>query len=246
LDSSAWQEFYASNLQSVYAPIAVPLLFLAYRALRGRPAGGRREDGRFVDGYAIAVAVETIADAIATGPLTRALDIAGSAAGTALMLTFVLLGDFRVYLLVFGLLSIEDGKSWTTAVGRAAAFTTLVPAVAYPTNALLGAFVEHLDPNSIWLVYEVIFVLVALILRERLLGLGDRIAPATRRYLSAVLLYVAGYYALWAMADAFIQLADRDLGWAIRMVPNQLYYAWWAPFVFWAFFRGRLTRKLNH
>jgi hypothetical protein len=236
LDSSAWQEFYASTLQSVYAPIAVPVLFLVYRLLRGRPESVRTEDGRFVDGYAIAVALQTIADVIATGPLARALDIAGGPAGTALMLSFVLLGDFRVYLLVFGLQSIDDGRSWGAAVGRAAAFTTLVPAVAYPTTALLGAFVEGLDPNSIWLVYEVVFALVALILRERLVAPGSRITLGTRGYQSAVLLYVAAYYALWAMADSFIQLANRDIGWAIRMVPNQLYYAWWAPFVFWRFF----------
>ena len=36
-----------------------------------------------------------------------------------------------------------------------------------------------------------------------------------------------------------IILAGFDEGWALRMVPNQLYYAFWVPFAWFAFFARR-------
>src|SRR5262245_48976069 len=64
LSSSAWQDLYRLDLLGVYAPLAVTLLFLLYRLVAGRPAGGVLARGAgFVDGYAIAVGVETMVDA---------------------------------------------------------------------------------------------------------------------------------------------------------------------------------------
>ena len=60
--------------------------------------------------------------------------------------------------------------------------------------------------------------------------------PRLRNYLRIVLTYVAIYYALWAIADVLI-IAGIDLGWALRIVPNQLYYAFWVPFAYFTFFR---------
>ena len=54
-------------------------------------------------------------------------------------------------------------------------------------------------------------------------------------YLGDVLRYVALYYALWATADVLI-MAGQDVGWALRMVPNQLYYAFYLPVVYALFF----------
>ena len=48
--------------------------------------------------------------------------------------------------------------------------------------------------------------------------------------------FTAAYYALWLAADVLIVVAGLDLGWALRMVPNQLYYAFWTPFVYFRFF----------
>lgn len=62
--------------------------------------------------------------------------------------------------------------------------------------------------------------------------------PRLRAYLRAILLYVAVYYALWAAADVFI-LNGIDAGWALRIVPNQLYYGLFVPFTYWAFFARR-------
>jgi len=104
----------------------------------------------------------------------------------------------------------------------------------------LRAAVAGLDANSIWLVYEVLFVAVALTLRARLVP--ARVAPAqpaVRAFLRAALLYVAVYYGLWGVADALIQIGGLDVGWLLRVVPNQLYYAFWVPAVYVAFFSRR-------
>jgi len=66
-------------------------------------------------------------------------------------------------------------------------------------------------------------------------------APALLAFLRAVLLYVSAYYGLWALADLMIQVAGLDAGWLLRIVPNQLYYELWVPFVFFTFFSRRYT-----
>ena len=46
---------------------------------------------------------------------------------------------------------------------------------------------------------------------------------------------VGAYYGLWAAADVLI-LCGVDAGWLVRLVPNQLYYGLFVPFVWWRFF----------
>ena len=58
-------------------------------------------------------------------------------------------------------------------------------------------------------------------------------------YLRAVMTYVAVYYFLWALADVLILIGGWDLGWALRILPNQLYYAFFVPFVYFKFFARR-------
>jgi hypothetical protein len=88
----------------------------------------------------------------------------------------------------------------------------------------------------LWLVYELGFVALALVLRRRIDGgLAAGASERDRRLLRALLLYAAGYYALWASADALI-LAGFDAGWGLRILPNQLYYAFTVPFVYFSYF----------
>jgi len=232
--SRMWRDLYLSQLQSLWALEIVPLAYLAWRAFG--PARDHRSAAdvrwRFVDRYAIAFALQTLIDPLATGPLVTALGIADTPAATAVMVCFVLLGDFRVYLLVFALLALASGRAWRTALPSAAMWTLLVPAIALPANAALRAMAPGLDANSIWLVYELTFAIVALALRVRVTAAAP---AALRGYLRDVLAYVALYYALWASSDVLIQLAGLDLGWLLRLVPNQLYYSFWIPFVVWRF-----------
>ena len=238
--ADTWNQIYASDLQGFWLLLPVPALFLLWRVLRGRPTGGALPAAAgFVDAYAILFAVETMLDPLCTGPLLRALG-AGDGVGTAVMLVFVLLGDFRVYLLLFGLLAIAAGRTWRDALPGAAAWTLLVPAIAYPLATGLHAAHPGLHANTIWLIYESLFTAVAVGLRTWVVP--RRVAadqPALRAFLREALAYVAVYYGLWASADVLIQLAGADAGWLLRVVPNQLYYAFWVPFVVARFFARR-------
>ena len=232
----SWRDVYHHDLQAAYAPLVAPFLFLIWRALKGAPAGGVvPAAARFVDAYAIFFAVETMLDPIATGPLVRALGLADGWGGTVVLLTFVLLGDFRVFLLVFAVAALASGQSWHALLGRAAAWTLVVPIAAYAIRGAIGAAVP-LPANAIWLVYELGFFAMALYLRER--WVPGALAEV-RVYLRAVTAYVAAYYALWAISDLLIQVAGVDAGWALRIIPNQLYYGFWIPFVLLRFFAPR-------
>jgi len=233
VDAEPWRHFYESDLSSVWALVALPALFLVYLAARGRALAARSglAEARFALAWSLAFALETIADPLVTGPLARALSLA-DAAKQAVMLAFVLLGDFRVWLLAVAL------AMGPTRLARAAlasaGLTLVVPIAAFATDAALRSRWPGLPGQALWLVYELGFLAFALWLRAaalpRLAGDGARL-----RVPRAVLAYAAAYYALWALADAMI-LAGLDAGWLLRLIPNQLYYAVFVPFAFWLVF----------
>jgi len=234
VDGATWHELYRSDLQSVYALVALPALFLVYLATRGRLRAVRPADpqARFVFLFSVAFTLETILDPIATGPLSRALGLSG-AAQTIAMLPFVLLGDWRVLLLVFALAAGPQRRA--QAFAQSAALSLAVPAFAWSTDALLRLRFPALPGQVLWLLYELGFLALALGLRALVPRLAARAGPRIQRLLRGVLAFAATYYALWAFADALI-LAGFDAGWALRMLPNQLYYTLTVPFVFFAYF----------
>jgi hypothetical protein len=226
-----WHAFYQSELQSLTLLVALPALFLVYAL--ARPVRTSDPQARFVALWSIAFALGTILDPIATGPLGRVLRLS-DAAQQAVMLGFVLLGDWRVLLLVFALAYPPERRA--RAFAHSAALTLVVPIFAFLTDAGLRSLRPELPGQVLWLVYELGFVALALALRRRI---GRRPAAAAsdadRRLLRAVLAYAASYYALWASADALI-LAGFDAGWGLRILPNQLYYAFTVPFAFFCYF----------
>ena len=231
--------FYTSDLQAMYALWPVPLLLLAWLLVTsGRAA--TTADARFVRAYTIFFAVETVLDSFATGPLSRWLGIAGTAAGTGLMVFFVLLGDFRVLLLLQRLA--RPALARERLLLESAAWTLVVPLVALSVEQVLDTIAGPLGDNVIWLLYELAFLALALWLRQvgvpRWVGPGR---PARLAYLRSVAAYVALYYALWASADVLIQMLDLDVGWGLRVIPNQLYYAFYLPFVYFRFFASEAT-----
>jgi hypothetical protein len=220
-------EAYQSPLQALWAPIAPPALFLGWWWLAQR---GRREASpalRFLRLYCPLFAAQAILDPLATGLLPAALGL-GSEAGTALAFAFVWLGDFRVLWLVLALADAAPAPG--AAASRASLLACAVPA-ADGVAIALGA-----GGQVLWLVHELAFLALALALRQRLV---PRRAPAEwRGPLRVACAYAAAYYGLWALADALI-LGGFDLGWGLRILPNQLYYAFWVPFVFAAFLARR-------
>jgi len=238
----SWNAFYEADVQAVWALLPVPFLFVLWRLVRLTPPARTAADPEaagFVERYAVAFGILTVLDPICTGPLVRSLG-AGESVGTVVMLLFVLLGDWRVFVLLERLWG-EDTRLAAVAQ-RAALWTCLVPLLAWPLHQLLRLVDPELPGQALWLVYESLFVGLALALRARV---GRRAAledkPAVRAFLRLVLSYVAIYYGLWALSDALILAADLDAGWAVRMVPNQLYYAFYVPFVWLAFFSPRRT-----
>jgi hypothetical protein len=212
--------FYGGSLQSVWLLLVVPLGYLAWRA--SRPLPGRSLDPAlvpFLAFYTVAFAVETVLDPLATGPLAGALG--GTVTKTGLSLLFVLLGDWRVYLLVL----VVAGT--TRAVPLSILATFAVPVFAYLLAGTLGRYPDRV----LWLIHELLFVAATFVLRRLSVA---RAAPERRPFLTDVLDYVALYYGLWALADVMI-LAGADWGYALRVVPNHLYYALFIPFVHYRF-----------
>lgn len=221
---SSWREIYQGDLQSLWALLLIPSAFLVYRAVVGAPRRGDRESA-FIASYSLGWTIETLLDPIAGGPLSRALGWSDGIAGSLVMFGFVVLGDLRVFVLVFGLAA-------PGGLRRALGFSAIVPlatAVVYGTASWL---VPELHGQVMWLTYELCFVAMAVWLARvwlpRQIG-TDR--PELRAMLRSCVAYVAVYYALWAGCDVLI-LLGIDEGWALRMVPNQLYYALWVPFVY--------------
>ena len=228
----SWHAFYASDFQSPWLLLIAPALFIIWRAAaRSRGAGMTPERVGFVAAWCMCFAFETLLDPLATGPWVDALGLTGFAA-QAVMLLFVLLGDFRIWWLVFH--SAQPGAS---AIRRALVPTLAIPIGAYAAFTLLDALTAEAPGQILWLIHETCFLVAALWLRTRWLprSVND---PSLRAFLSAVLLYSAAYYFLWASADVMI-LAGLDSGWALRVVPNQLYYSLSVPFIWWRFFAAR-------
>src|SRR5262249_52693233 len=188
---------------------------------------------RFVLAWSFGFAAETIVDPLATGPATRALAL-GPGAAQAVSLAFVLLGDWRVWLLVAAL-ALGTGRR-AAVFGASALATLVVPVLAFGADAALRAGRPDLPGQVLWLVYELGFAALALWVRAR--GLA-RLAPRgdgrALRCARAVLAWAAATYLLWAAADLLV-LAGVDAGWALRMLPNQLYYALFVPFAHFAWF----------
>jgi hypothetical protein len=211
---TSWHDFYYGAWQAPWALLVAPFAFLVWRAVAAPPGPGAVPAARgFVTLWSLGFALETMLDPVATGPLANAIDV--PAAGTALGLGFVLLGDFRIWWLVF---RVERAAG---AALRALLPTLAVPVLAWGVTRALAP----LPGQALWLVHESLFVAAALLVSRRVSGRFER----------TVLAWAASYYALWAAADVLI-LAGVDEGWLVRCVPNQLYYGLTVPFVWWRFF----------
>lgn len=244
MDSFLWHDAYYSDLQSLYALLVAPLAFLAWRA--AAPTDHSRavvpEAARFVSGLTLVFAVATMIDPISTGPLAHSEGINGTFAATLIMFSFVLLGDLRVLLLAIGVARPE--RTLSQNLRWAAGTTLIVPLVAGASYFLLGQLVDDLHSQALWMLYEAGFLILCIALSRcwipRVLASAPDFAEKTR-FLRAVFGFSAAYYALWLAADVLIVVAELDLGWGIRIVPNQLYYAFWVPFVYARFFSANTS-----
>ncbi|MEJ7733130.1 MAG: hypothetical protein WKG00_28530 [Polyangiaceae bacterium] len=194
---------------------------------------------------------EIAADALATGGWSP-LMLLKSEWMTAGGITFVILGDLRFFLLVErAARSVPEhtvGERPEDATRAAIAplvqprlgvvdwATVLLSSLLVPLSSTAARFAFPaitVDSRKTFLTYELMFLVVALVMRfvvlpRRLVRVG---APV-RRWVLGVASYEIVQYALWAMADVLI-LSGVEVAYLLRLVPNSLYYAFFLPFVWW-------------
>ncbi|MBM4383468.1 MAG: hypothetical protein FJ091_08875 [Deltaproteobacteria bacterium] len=237
MSAPTWQAFYNAGWQFPFAVMVVPFAFLLYRAI----ARERREDALdpalapFVSLWVTLFTLETLLDPVATGPFAKWLGAQFTAAGlhpnlagNLLGTTFVVLGDFRVFWLVLRFRTPE--QTTRRAALEAAALSTIAPVLAGLVS------LSGVPAQAMWLTHELISLVLAFAL-ARLALPNAATHPHHAQFVRRVLGYMAAYYGLWAAADVII-LAGYDTGWPVRLVPNQLYYGFFVPFVWRGFFRA--------
>ncbi len=215
-----FQAFYESPWQHPVLLLVVPLWFLA-KLLKYRGANRRS---------LLVFTWLTILDPLATGPISEALALPAEVA-QLVGLFFVVLGDFRWFFFFEAEASLTNTETprWASVSLRAFAWSLLVPILQ---GALIQSFPERFeDSRWVFLAYELLFLALA---AGFLLGRLPRKEPL-RSFRKELCFYALGYYALWALSDVLI-LASIDGGYLLRVVPNQLYYSLFLPFVF---FRAR-------
>lgn len=181
----------------------------------------------FFTAWSVLFLCEITLDALLTGEISpwRNTATVGYVA-----IPFVILGDARYFMLVERFTRAPDPAAPTPprALVIALAQSLPVPALSIGLTKLLPHLLP--DARSLFLVYEVEFLLVAL--AWRFWYLPPRLAkvPAdTARWLRELTAFEAVQYLLWAAADVVI-LLHHDAGFALRIVPNVMYYGLFLPF----------------
>ena len=234
-----WEGVYRTEAVAVYGVWVAPLLFLAWflvshGGVERAPLVPTHAD--FVRRYCLLFVIETMVDPWATGPLLRWMHWNEGPMASAVPLLFVLLGDFRVFWLVFTLAR-RDVNPWVAAA-RAVPWTLFTPITAAALQAGVVRVWPDAPGQTLWLGYEIVFCGLTLALATRVPDEAPPEVAGLRRLLRGLLIYAATYAALWATADVLI-LAGIDRGWGLRLIPNQLYYGLWIPLVYLGFFPRR-------
>lgn len=211
-----------------YSPWHNPLSFwlITVGFLAAVRFGERARSGTWLTAFLLLFGLEISLDALAQGELSP---LAGSTLLTPVSIAFVILGDFRFFLLLTKYSS--GARSAVGVYGMAAAIALVVPLLSGLSQRLMPD--TFADMRHVFLAYEL--ALFTLTLGLRLAWYPRRYAdvdPAVRRWIGAVMAFELVQYGLWASADMVI-LAGSDLGYALRLVPNTLYYALFLPFVWW-------------
>ena len=150
-----------------------------------------------------------------------------------LAIAFVIAGDWRFFLLAerFGAPQRPHWRPWLVSLG----FALFVPVAQGAAIAILPQAFP--TPRHTFLAYELLFLLLAVVWRavvlpRRVAGVSE----ATRNWIYDLAQFEIVQYALWPLADILILAgtdAGRDAGFALRLVPNTLYYGVFLAFAAW-------------
>lgn len=210
--AAVWQAIYDSPLH--HPGIAWLALAVAAALFASRE--------RFLYGYLAVLGLAMAADALASSPFVK---IPGSL-GTAVAVAFVIVGDFRLFLVTERCAAVPGSRAY---FGRALALSLVVPLLS--TAVRLGVPVVAATARLQFLVYEALFVVLAVGYRVTLSRRLAAATPEVRRWALGVTTFVLVQYALWALADVLV-LARFEPGLALRLVPNIMYYALFLPTVY--------------
>ena len=203
------------------AVAAVGALATGALVARRLTAGG----GSFglVDFWGTAFALTTLADAFLTSKLSP---LAGKPAATGVAIFFVILGDFRLFLLSERVAR-KQGPIFT-ATRRALGFAFLTPIIQHGAAYFLPEYFAGKDLRFTFLTYEIVCLVVLALYVKLGAREGDDDDVATGNRLVGFFMV---QYALWIVADALILYAPglRELGFGLRLVPNVMYYGVFVP-----------------
>lgn len=204
-----FETFYASPVQHPWLLWLAGAAGVAFASTR---PGLAPELRRYVGG----LGVLTLLDAWLTSNDIPGIGALPVWARSAVPLFFVLAGDLR-YLLVVQC-GAPDGRlafSWG-GIARALGLMAVVPVASQILVPIIAG--PEASPRVLFLVYELAFFALAATL------MAFHPGAARGRWPRSVSRFVLLYYGLWACADAIILLTGADAGFALRVVPNVLYY----------------------
>jgi hypothetical protein len=188
--------------------------------------------GRFLTAYLSIFAIEIVADALHAGNWSP-MGLLGSEWAGPVALVFVLLGDFRYFLLVerYAWRPLAKPRDATAPPAVLTAILLLLVAgfTELAARELMPAVFETGEPS--YLAWEVPFILLAIALRAVILP--RRLAPAppaVRAWLLEITNLEILTYGLWIVSDV-LTLSGQSWGFLLRTVPNLLYYVVFLLFV---------------
>jgi hypothetical protein len=177
----------------------------------------------FLHAYIVVFTIEILADALLTSdwsPVKEQFKL-------PVAIGFVVLGDLRYFLLVE---RARSGALGVRAVAIAIGLSFVVPLLSYvPQIVVPSAFA---DQRVAFITYEAMFVALAIVVLVWLWR-GAFADADQKRWAMRVTYFEIVQYGLWAAADAVI-LRGIDAGYALRLVPNTMYYVFFLPFVAWS------------
>lgn len=196
----------------------------------------------FLVGWLVLFGFEILADATLTGILSPAPEYnLVSEVGIA----FVILGDFRYFVLLewCARRREDDGvragagplSAWLVALGLA----FIVPVASTIPQLTLPHLFPEADPGlrmrRIFLLYEVMFFVLALVVRTFVIPrrFADKRSDL-RAWVVRLTHFELAQYGLWILSDVILLATSADAGYLLRVVPNTLYYVLFVPFAWWS------------
>jgi hypothetical protein len=166
--------------------------------------------------YATVFAIAIAADAYLNGPWTFVKS--GTAWATTASVFFVIFGDFRYFVVL------EECMQNAWKLPRAVGWAFVVPVTAQIIRWRFPRIES--DERSTFLVYELLFFVLAAITLAVRVPRAKRQGPARRATQFEIVMY-----ATWIIADVGLMTFGNDVFYGIRLVANLMYYVALVPFM---------------